>query len=730
MSPQGNGININVSANTNQATASVDQLAIALQNLVTIGKQLSGVLSNTLGVATRQFNQSAQDIADATASIKPQGKISQRAQFKIANAQQMQSNSVNALTGIKPIVDNLTNSLRSVNNTIQAAQRKDIALIKQETAKIENEAKLNDIIAREIVLRRTGTFEQRKDEAVRNHQRRLEYENLKFQHKMDLKAYGSTSLLDVLMNGTIATGLTRLFGGIDIAYRGIIDSTKEAFKEVKSLGLGKELEVTRDVYKGDVGTNSNDQMIHTPLYKPIARKAFKEDYKKHPLGQLFQTDPALARKFVDMRKDMLSGKMPLADGRLVSDKFYDVHEKRGIRHVNDKPKLDYVVGQEYNAMGGTEESFNMMQDLLGVTQEKEQKGEAPGPSKEFLKGMKGEKAGFKTLFSGLSQTIKGVFTTALKAAPLALLAIGVGTFKKMAKIGKKIVGYFVNIAKQTETVKALVELIALPFKILFTLMAVPLLTSFLPVFKEMMNWITSNYEVIKQIGELFASIFTTVFTEDNLGIVGKLMNGFATVLAFLAETLNENMKTINTDSIASFIASTIMAITGVIQDVLLGLVAFCYSAEGQAFIISIAEALGKLFGTIMDILIALIPILAESIVTFIYGVFEGVASTIGKAVASLIDAVDGMFGHVLKNGVNAILSFINTIIGALRNVNLFGWQPFAGVNEIPMIGDSGFRGATTTITNDFGVSSIFNVVNNNNIGGGDALKSILQTGGY
>lgn len=464
MSPQGNGININVSANTNQATASVDQLAIALQNLVTIGKQLSGVLSNTLGVATRQFNQSAQDVADATASIKPQGRISQRAQFKISTAQQMQTNAVTALTGIKPIVDNLTNSLRSVNNTIQAAQRKDIALIKQETAKIENEAKLNDIIAREIVLRRTGTFEQRKDEAVRNHQRRLEYENLKFQHKMDLKAYGNTSLLDVLTNGTIAMGLTRLFGGIDIAYRGIIDSSKEAFKEIKDLGLGKGLKETRETYKSDVEANTAEQAKHTPLFKPLVRKAFKEDYKQHSLGPLFQTDPGMAQKFIDMRKDMLSGKLEMPDGKLVSDKFYDVFDKRGIQNVTDKPKLDYVAGQEYSAMGGTEDSFNMMQDLLGITQEKEEKGEQAGPSKEFMKGMNGEKAGFKTLFSGIGNSLKAVFKTALKAAPLALMAIGVGTFKTMAKIGKKIVGYFINIAKQTETVKALVELIALPLR--------------------------------------------------------------------------------------------------------------------------------------------------------------------------------------------------------------------------------------------------------------------------
>lgn len=261
-------------------------------------------------------------------------------------------------------------------------------------------------------------------------------------------------------------------------------------------------------------------------------------------------------------------------------------------------------------------------------------------------------------------------------------------------------------------------------------MAVPLLTSFLPVFKEMMNWITSNYDVIQQIGELFASIFTTVFTEDNLGIVGKLMNGFATVLAFLAETLNENMKTINTDSIASFIATTITAISGVIQDVLLGLVAFCYSAEGQAFIVSLSESLGRVLGTILEVLIALAPVLAESIVSFLFGVFEGLLTTIWKGLASLFDAIDNATGGVLKGAINSVLGFINTIIDGLRSVNLFGWQPFAGMGNIPLIGDSGMRGAYTTISNDFGVSSIFNVVNNNNIGGGDTLKSILQTGGY
>ena len=295
----------------------------------------------------------------------------------------------------------------------------------------------------------------------------------------------------------------------------------------------------------------------------------------------------------------------------------------------------------------------------------------------------------------------------------------------MVKSTKKILGFFKSCAKQAETIKNLVQLITTPFILIYTLMAVPLLTTFIPIFKEMLSWITSNMDIIKTIGNMFATIFTEVFSEENIGIVNQLMNAFATVMAFLGKTIADNMKTINTDSIASFIATTVTAIAGVIESILVAVVEFCYSAEGQALIVSVAEAFGRIIGDLIVVLIKMLPLIVEVLGITLFGMVEGMRNMFIKFGADILDNLDRAFGGIFSGLINGVIGMINSAIRFLNGIiGIWGGH----INELDKF--VSFSSTAAGITNNSSISSIFNVVNNNNIGGGDTLKSILQTGGY
>lgn len=344
---------------------------------------------------------------------------------------------------------------------------------------------------------------------------------------------------------------------------------------------------------------------------------------------------------------------------------------------------------------------------------------------------------------GAGYTGKGALGGVAKIIGPAVGAVGAMglLFKKTVlnpalKVGKQIVGYFTDIAKQAETLQAIFNLIALPFKTLFTMVFAGPLMAFIPVLKEMMNWIASNQEVIQRISDTFASAFTNIFTEGNIGIVSQLMDKFASVLQFLADSLAANMSMVNTESVSAFIATTISAVVGFIQDVLMGIVAFCYSPEGQAFLVSMAEGIGKLIGSLIDILLSLLPVFAEMAGAFLLGVVEGIVSTVGKAVANLFDLLDKSTGGAITGFVNGIIAVanwfidrINDVIGLLNNI------PFVEIGQIGRLDSydtsnigSNFGQSTATAFNNNSISNTFTITNNNNISNNDTVRSLMMTG--
>lgn len=298
------------------------------------------------------------------------------------------------------------------------------------------------------------------------------------------------------------------------------------------------------------------------------------------------------------------------------------------------------------------------------------------------------------------------------------------TFTTLVSTSKKIVGFFTNAAKQAETFQTMVSLAIAPIITMFTLLFIPMLIAMVPLIKTMFDWVLTNKDAIMIVGEKLGSVFNA----ENLSIVGKALDGILFVLDALANIFTTNASMIDTSSLDRFISSTVLAITNMIQDVLMSIVAFCYSPEGQAFIKSVSYSVGEIIGSIFTTIVALLPVIVESVIFSIIGLINGVVSMISKAFFNLFDVVDRFVGGAISGFLNTIVNLVNTAINALNSINIFGFSPF----NIPTL-NGGTVGQIGSSVNNFVDQSIVNNFNVNNamrVSSPSVLKDVMSTGVY
>jgi hypothetical protein len=245
-----------------------------------------------------------------------------------------------------------------------------------------------------------------------------------------------------------------------------------------------------------------------------------------------------------------------------------------------------------------------------------------------------------------------------------------------------------------------------------------------PLIKTMFDWVLSNKEAIMAVGDKLG----TIFNAENLNIVGKALDGILFVLDALANIFSTNASMIDTSSLTRFISSTVLVITNMIQDIMMSIIAFCYSPEGQAFIKSVAYSVGEIIGSIFTTIVALLPVLVEGLFYSIIGFISGIGSMISKAIFNLFDVIDNFTGGAISGFLNTIVNLINTAINALNNINIFGFSPF----NIPTL-NGGSVGQIGSSVNNFADQSIVNNFNVNNmmsISSPSVLKDVMSTGVY
>ena len=314
--------------------------------------------------------------------------------------------------------------------------------------------------------------------------------------------------------------------------------------------------------------------------------------------------------------------------------------------------------------------------------------------------------------------------TAITAGVSAVTFLTKRTFSTLLSTSKKIVSVFTDAAKQAETFKTIMNLALAPIITMFTLLFVPMLIAMVPLIKTMFDWVLSNKEAIMSVGDKLGSIFNA----ENLNIVGKALDGILFVLDALANIFSTNASMIDTSSLTRFISSTVLAITNMIQDIMMSIIAFCYSPEGQAFIKSVAYSVGKIIGSIFTTIITLLPVMVESVFYSIIGFISGIGSMISKAIFNLFDVIDNFTGGAISGFLNTIVNLVNTAINALNSINIFGFSPF----NIPTLngGSVGQIGSSVSNFADQSIVNNFNVNNMMSISSPSVLKDVMSTGVY
>lgn len=401
---------------------------------------------------------------------------------------------------------------------------------------------------------------------------------------------------------------------------------------------------------------------------------------------------------------------------------------------DEKKRVAYMEVLEKRKNDRLEYAEKVHQDRLAYLREKESlraKRENPlnkltgGLPFEDLKHLWLAKTGkasiLPTRMADIKSNLKG---WAIGAAITAVTLIAKKTLTTIVSTSKKIVGFFVSAAKQAETFKNIMNLALAPIITMFTLLFVPLLIAIVPLIKTMFDWVLSNKDAIMAVGEKLGSVFNA----ENLAIVGKALDGILFVLDALANIFTNNASMIDTSSLDRFISSTVLAISNMIQDILLSIIAFCYSPEGQAFIKSISYSVGEIIGSIFTTIIALLPVIVESVFYSILGLINGIWSMISKAIYNLFDVIDKFTGGAISGFLNTIVNLINTAINALNSINIFGFSPF----NIPTL-NGGSVGRIGSSVNNFVDQSIVNNFNVNNamrVSNPSVLKDVMSTGVY
>ena len=323
------------------------------------------------------------------------------------------------------------------------------------------------------------------------------------------------------------------------------------------------------------------------------------------------------------------------------------------------------------------------------------------------------------------EAIKGNFKAlAIGTAITATTLIAKKTLSTLVSTSKKIVGFFVSAAKQAETFKTMASLAIAPLITMFTLMFIPMLIAMVPLIKTMFDWVLTNKDAIMSVGDKLGSIFNS----DNLDIVGKALDGILFVVDALAHIFSTNTSMIDTSSLDRFISSTVLVITNMIQDVMMSVVAFCYSPEGQAFVKSVSRSVGEIIGSIFATIVALLPVIIESVYHSIIGLAGGVVSMISKAIFNMFDVVDRFVGGAISGFLNTVVNLINTAIRGLNSINIFGFSPF----NIPTLGGGSVGQIGSSVSNfvDQSIVNNFNVNNAMSISNSSVLKDVMSTGVY
>ncbi len=317
----------------------------------------------------------------------------------------------------------------------------------------------------------------------------------------------------------------------------------------------------------------------------------------------------------------------------------------------------------------------------------------------FVQAIKPLIQNVKTIFEGIAQFVKGVFTGNWK-----------GTLNGLKTIASGVLSGLVNIVKTPfKTIANTVKGAISSFKNLNIVKSI-----FTGIGNTIKNMLTKSGVDMKKFSETVNNIKTRV---------GSIINGLKTIFSTVFNVIGKVVKTLAT-TVANIFGKRINSTCSTAKAVLIAFKATAGAAfsaiaanikKAMNIIVPVVKvafeivknAISNAVNTITSVISGVLTVF-DGIITFISGVFTGNWRKAWEGVQSIFKGILDTFAAICKAPINAVISIIN---GAITGINKLGltipdWVPVIGgqdfrinVPTIPMLykGTDNWRGGTAII---------------------------------
>lgn len=298
-------------------------------------------------------------------------------------------------------------------------------------------------------------------------------------------------------------------------------------------------------------------------------------------------------------------------------------------------------------------------------------GAAKGYISGFVQAIKPLIENIKTIFKGVAQFVKGVFTGDWKGALNGLKTIASGALSGLVNIIKapfkliaNTVKGAVNSFKNLNIVKSIFTALGNAIKNVLTKCGV-----------DMKKFSATINNIKTRVGSIInglKTIFSTVFNA-----IGKVVKALATVIANIF-----GKKVSSTCSAAGAVITAFKAVASAAFNFIAGAIKKAMNIIVPVVKVAfgaVGGAISAAVNTITSIISGVLTVF-DGLITFISGVFTGNWRQAWEGVKSIFKGIFDTFAAICKAPINAVIGIINGAISALNKINVTipDWVPGLG----------------------------------------------------
>ena len=271
-----------------------------------------------------------------------------------------------------------------------------------------------------------------------------------------------------------------------------------------------------------------------------------------------------------------------------------------------------------------------------------------------LNGIKGGLIGM------LMGAVVGVISKILSTIKNIILA----PIRSVINLGKMFLGILKKTLAGAETFKSLIDLVLMPFTLLFTLLFAPVLMQLAPLITDVVQRVVDNMDKLDAAGQMIAHVLEYLFDDENWFSFGNIIQFIIdTILEFAAYAVvvfntvrNEGQSGL--DAIVSVALRLISAFCEKIS-------AFLLSPEGTNLLYNVGRIVGTVLVNIIQMFVSAIP----GFFAGLGGIFEGGFETLIRKLGSIITlGIKGIINQMLDD--NIIGNALRWLLGIDKDANI------------------------------------------------------------